>query len=77
VTNWCYRWLSIEGGLTLVKSVLEGILVYWLSLSHIPKGILEKIRKKCFSFLWVCKREKEGMPLVKWKKLAKPKEAGG
>jgi hypothetical protein len=33
--------------------------------------------KKCFSFLWIGKREKEGMPLVNLKKLAKPKEARG
>lgn len=34
-----------------MKSVLESILVYWLSVAPIPKGILNKIRKRCFSFL--------------------------
>jgi hypothetical protein len=43
----------------------------------VPKGILDKIRKKCFIFLWTGKKEKEGPPLVKWSKLARPKEAGG
>jgi hypothetical protein len=29
--------------MVLVKDVLEAILVYWMSLSCIPKGVLEKI----------------------------------
>jgi hypothetical protein len=61
----------------LVKVVLESILVYWMSIAHIPKGILDKIRKKCFSFLWVGKREKKGIPLVKWSRVANLKEVGG
>jgi len=39
--------------------------------------MLDKTRKKCLSFLWIGKREKEGIPLVKWKKMAKPKVQGG
>jgi hypothetical protein len=30
-----------------------------------------------FSFLWTRKREIEGIPPVKWSKVAKPKEEGG
>jgi hypothetical protein len=48
-----------------------------MSIAHIPKGILYKIKKKCFSFLWTGKHEKEGLPLIKWKKVANLKEAGG
>jgi hypothetical protein len=51
--------------------------VYWHSLDYIPKGMLEKIRKKCFSFSWTWKGEKEGILTRKWKKLTKPKEEGG
>ena len=39
---WSHRWLSREGRLVLVKSVLEAIPVYWMYLAWIPKGILEK-----------------------------------
>ena len=41
---WCYKWLSLGGRLTLVKSVLEAKLVYWHSLAFPPKGILDSIR---------------------------------
>jgi len=33
--------------------------------------------KISFRFLLSGNREKEGIPLVKWKKIAKPKEMGG
>ena len=49
---WCHKWLSRAGRLTLVKSVLEAVPVYWLSLSWIPKGILEAARRIYFRFLW-------------------------
>lgn len=48
---WSNKWLSRAGRLVLVKSVLEAILVYWMSIAWIPKGILEKMRHICFSFL--------------------------
>jgi len=59
----CHRWLSIECRLVLLKSVLESVPVYWLSLAHVPKSILEK-NQECAS-------------LVKWNTLAKPKNDGG
>jgi hypothetical protein len=57
--------------------VLESIPVYWLSIAQVPKGISDKIRKRYFSFLWTGMKEIEGIPLVKWSRVAKPKEAGG
>jgi hypothetical protein len=54
---WSHRWLSHVGRLVLVKSMLESIPVYWMSLSWIPKGILEAARKLTFRFLWSGKKE--------------------
>jgi hypothetical protein len=56
---------------------LERILVYWLAIAHAPKGILDKIMKKCKSILWIGRKQIEGIPLIKWSKLARPKEVGG
>jgi len=47
-----------RGKVTLVKAVLESILMYWLSVAKIPKGILNNIRKTMFSFLWTGKKTK-------------------
>jgi hypothetical protein len=77
ITCWCHRLLSRRGRLVLVKSVLESVLVYWFSISHIPKGILDKMRRKCFRSVWMGKRKAEGIPIVKWIGTTKPKEAGG
>jgi hypothetical protein len=50
ISNWCHRWLTLGGKFILVKSVLESISVYWLSLAKIPKSILNMIRRRMFSF---------------------------
>ena len=40
---WCNKWLSMGGRLILVKYALEAIPVYWVSLTYVPSGILERI----------------------------------
>jgi hypothetical protein len=77
IANWSHRWLSLGGRVTLGKVVLESILVYWLSFAKIPKSILNTIRRKMFSFLWTGKKIKEGIHLISWNKIAKPKKMGG
>ena len=62
----CNRWLTLGGIYSLVKSMMENIPVYWISLAKIPKFILDKIRRKKFSFLWVGKKENPNFHLVKW-----------
>ena len=37
----------------------------------------QPISKLCFSFLWTASKQIEGIALVKWKTLAKPKNLGG
>jgi hypothetical protein len=53
------------------------IHVYWLSLSWIPKGILEKIQKLCFAFLWRGNKDYNMMARVHWERIAIPKALGG
>lgn len=74
---WSNKWLSRAGRLTLVKTVLEAILVYWMSIAWIPKGVLDKLWLICFSFLWQGKKEAYSRPWVKWEKIATPKALGG
>jgi len=74
---WSHKWLSRAGRLVLVKSVLEAIPVYWMSLSWIPKEILEKTRKICFKFLWSGKSDFFVHPWVRWERIVVPKALGG
>jgi len=48
-----------------------------MSLSWIPKGILEKARKIVFSYIWRGNKDKQVMPWVRWEKIAVPKALGG
>ena len=77
IKNWSFRWLSKGGKLTLVKSILEALPVYWMHF-WIPVGIIEKVRKICFKFLWSVNYESStGLPWTSWKVLANPKNLGG
>lgn len=71
------KWFSGAGRLTLVKSVLEAIPAYWMSIAWILKGVLDRIRRIYFSFLWQGNKEEYSRPWVKWEKIAAPKGAGG
>ena len=74
---WSHCWISRAGCLILVKSVLEAIPVYWMSLLWIPKGILEKAHRICLHFLWSNSKEASVSPWVSWEKIARPKSLGG
>ena len=75
--SWSHKWLSRAGRLVLVKSVLEAIPVYWMSLAWLPKGILEQVRRLCFSFVWRGKHDHRAMVWVRWEKIVVPKALGG
>jgi hypothetical protein len=48
-----------------------------MSLSWIPKGILEASHRLCFRFLWSGKKENQVTPWVNWKRIVVPKGLGG
>jgi hypothetical protein len=49
---WCNRWLLLGRRYILVKSVLEGQPVYWMSMKASPQEVIKNIRKMMFHFLW-------------------------
>ena len=76
IKNWSFCWLSEGGKLILVKPILGAILVYWMHF-WIPVGIIKKIRKMCFKFLWSGSKDSSSLPWASWKTLACPKYLGG
>jgi hypothetical protein len=74
---WSHRWLTLGGRVIFVKELLESISLYWLSLEKNPKSVLNSIRRRMFSFLWIGKKEKEGLHITNLKNIAKPKKDGG
>jgi hypothetical protein len=77
INLWCNRWLSLGGRYILVKSVLEGQNVYWMSMEALPRIILNRIRKLMFQFLWTGHSEAQQYHLCRWEILSRPKNLGG
>lgn len=74
---WYNRYLSRAGRLTLIKAVLEGTLIYWMSLAWIPRGILDRLKKICCRFLWKGNKQGSLFAWVKWDTISRPKKWGG
>lgn len=68
---WCYRWLSLGGKITLIKSGLEGIPIYWMTLFKIPKSILDDQRRYAASYLWSGNSLHGKIHLTKWSMIAR------
>jgi hypothetical protein len=66
ISLWDFCLLYRGGFLVLINSLLGSIFVYWAYIDNIPKGVLTRIKKICFQFLWLGKRDVAGIPLVKW-----------
>lgn len=69
--------LSIGGRITLIKSSLANLHLYYMSLFPMPKGVIEKINKITRQFLWCGCEEKRSLSLVSWDIVQLPKAIGG
>eukprot|EP00253_Pinus_taeda_P029159 PITA_29159 len=74
---WYHRYLSRAGRLILIKAVIEATPVYWMALTWIPKGILNRLQHICSRFLWAGQQPGRLFAWVKWDTIAKPKCWGG
>jgi hypothetical protein len=61
----------------LVKSVMEGQPVYWMSMESLPRTVINKIRKVMFHFLWNGRSDSQQYHLCRWEILSRPKRNGG
>ncbi|WKA03180.1 hypothetical protein VitviT2T_021306 [Vitis vinifera] len=74
---WKKQYLSKGGRLTLIKSTLSNLPIYFMSLFVIPRKVrlrLEKIQKE---FLWGDMEERRKIHLVRWEVICKDKRHGG
>ncbi|KAJ1702528.1 hypothetical protein LUZ63_002307 [Rhynchospora breviuscula] len=74
--GWKATFLSQAGKITLIKAVVELMLLHAMSTSTIPKSTLDRIQSLVRSFFWSAK-DKRKMSLIAWKKLTRPKMEGG
>ena len=52
LSTWKRRLLSFAGRLTLIKSVLSSLPIYYISLFKIPAGVAKEIERLQSTFLW-------------------------
>eukprot|EP00253_Pinus_taeda_P011292 PITA_11292 len=77
VVNWAFRTLNMAGRIVLVKSVLQAIPIYPLSIMAAHLGICSKIREIMRKFIWGGANHQKKWALVSWKHLTERKEKGG
>lgn len=66
------------GRLTLVKSVLNNLPMYYMSMFKMPKSVASKIVQMQRRFFWGDYiGDKRSIPSVKWSLIELPKEMGG
>jgi len=69
--------LVFWGRVTLIKSVLTFILIYFLSFFRVPKKLVNKLVRLQRNFLWGGAQEQNKIAWVKWESVCMRKEVGG
>ncbi|CAL5404505.1 unnamed protein product [Camellia sinensis] len=77
LSGWKRKLLSFAGRLTLIKSTLSSLPVYFLSLFKMPEGVAKEFEKIEAAFLWGSNDLKRKVHLVKWGKVTKSLNQGG
>lgn len=69
--------LSFAGRLQLLRTVIFGIVTFWMSSYILPKSCIKIIESLCSKFLWSGTTEKRGIAKIAWTTVCLPKEEGG
>ena len=74
---WKGRFLSMEGRLCLIKSVLSTVPLYYLSLFKAPEVVCKSIISIRRRFLWGWGKENRPISWISWKDICNSKGEGG
>lgn len=77
LASWKASLLSIAGRVTMVKSVIQSMLVHSISIYSWPKKLLNDIELWTRNFIWSGDVSKRKLLTVSWKKSCKPLSEGG
>ena len=76
LNGWKRAFLSRGGRLTLIRSILSSLPIYYMSLFKMPQGISDTFEKLMRDFLWGGDT-KSSSHLVRWEEVIKPKQKDG
>ncbi|XP_016170077.1 uncharacterized protein LOC107612834 [Arachis ipaensis] len=74
---WKAKILSKAGKLVLIKSVINSLPIYYLSLYKMPVAVAKKLISLQRRFFWGKDDGRAGLALVKWELIQAPKKLGG
>jgi len=77
LSKWKGKFLSVVGRICLIKSVLNSLPLYYMSVFTMPKGITKAISSINRCFLWNGTSNSHGICKVAWHKVIKSKPLGG
>ena len=77
LNGWRGRFLSLAGRISLVKTIISSVPLYYLSIFKAPESIYKNITSIQRRFLWGWGKEKRPIQWVSWEDVCKSKEDGG
>jgi hypothetical protein len=77
LSAWKASLLSIAGRVQLVKSVIQSMAIYSISIYSWPISILKSIETWSRNFIWSGNINQKKLVTVAWKKVCAPYEEGG
>jgi ribonuclease HI len=77
LSSWKASLLSMAGRVQLIKSVIQSMLIYSITLYSWPVSLIKEVEKHFRNFIWSGDTEKRKLVTVSWKKLCKPFSQGG
>jgi hypothetical protein len=77
LASWKASLLSIAGRVQLVKSVIQSMLVYSISIYSWPMSLLKDLERWIKNFIWSGDISQRKLVIVAWKKVCRPYDQGG
>ncbi|XP_028093944.1 uncharacterized protein LOC114294043 [Camellia sinensis] len=77
LSSWKRKLLSVVGRLTLIKSVLSNLPIYFLSIFRMLKEVVKALVNLQSTFLWGRSENKKKVHLVHLREVTKSKSQGG
>ncbi|GJY25068.1 RNA-directed DNA polymerase, eukaryota, reverse transcriptase zinc-binding domain protein [Tanacetum coccineum] len=77
LSKWKSKNLSFGGRLTLIRSVLGSLGVYYFSTFKAPKKTIDRLESIRRKFFWGGNLDENKIPWITWKKVISPINQGG
>lgn len=77
IHGWLGKNLSYAGRAELLKSVLYGMVQFWLNIFPFPEVVIKRVTSICRNFFWTGNTLQSKSALVNWHTVCLPKSEGG